>query len=55
MLVALIDGFLGNVTVKPPSGGWKVGKGFRVNFVKDLSDFRTLYAQSDVFDIVQSN
>ncbi|KAI1786654.1 hypothetical protein LXA43DRAFT_1032768 [Ganoderma leucocontextum] len=54
VLDALVDGTLGNITVNPPSGGWKAGKGFRVNFVKDSQDLNSILAQSPQFDITAS-
>ncbi|PIL36927.1 hypothetical protein GSI_00617 [Ganoderma sinense ZZ0214-1] len=55
VLAALVGGSLGNVTVNPPSGGWKAGKGFRVNLVKDSQDLNSILAQSPQFDIVASS
>ena len=54
VLAALVDGSLGNITVNPPSGGWKAGKGFRVNLVKDTQDLNSILAQSPQFDITTS-
>lgn len=51
MLAALVDGSLGNTTVNPPSGGWKTGQGFQVNFVQDTEHTNTILAQSGKFDI----
>ncbi|KAF8742451.1 hypothetical protein AX14_004319 [Amanita brunnescens Koide BX004] len=52
VLAALVDGTLGNTTCNPPSGGWPLGNGFRVDFVKDASDLNTILAQSSQFSIV---
>ena len=54
ILDALVDGTLGKITVNPPSGGWKAGKGFRVNLVADTEHLSSILAQSPQFDIVES-
>ena len=51
ILDALVVGSLGKITVNPPSGGWKAGKGFRVNLVADTEHLTTILAQSEQFDI----
>ena len=51
VLAALVDGSLGTTNVNPPSGGWKTGKGFQVNLVKDAEDLNTILAQSPQFEI----
>ncbi|EIN10879.1 hypothetical protein PUNSTDRAFT_63770 [Punctularia strigosozonata HHB-11173 SS5] len=55
ILDALVQGSSKSINVNPPSGGFPVGKGFRVNLVKDTDDLSTIYAQSDEFSIVQSS
>ena len=55
ILAALVDGTLGKVNLNPPSGGWTVGSGFRVNLVKDANDLSTIYAQSLQFNITQGS
>jgi hypothetical protein len=35
ILNALVQGSSKSITVNAPSGGWPVGKGFRVNLVND--------------------
>ncbi|TBU23504.1 hypothetical protein BD311DRAFT_781653 [Dichomitus squalens] len=54
VLDALVVGSEGKITVNPPSGGWKAGKGFRVNLVADTEHLTTILAQSPQFDIVAS-
>jgi len=51
VLAALVNGFLGNTTLLPPSTGWPTGSGFRLNIVKDTQDLNTILAQSDEFNI----
>jgi len=53
-LAALIDGTLGSFSVNPPSTFFPVGKGFRLNLVKDTESQSSIYAQSDQFDIINS-
>jgi len=55
ILAALVQGSLGHLTVNPPSGGWKAGTGFQVNFVKDATDLDTILAQSNQFTITASS
>ncbi|KAF8631601.1 hypothetical protein AX15_002349 [Amanita polypyramis BW_CC] len=52
VLAALVVGTLGTTALNPPSGGWPLGNGFRVNLVKDTEDLNTIYAQSDEFSIM---
>jgi hypothetical protein len=54
-LIATVDGTLGTIAIPPPSGGFPVGSGFQVNFVKDPQDLNTILAQSGQFTITQSN
>ncbi|KAI9508116.1 hypothetical protein F5148DRAFT_20699 [Russula earlei] len=54
LLIAQVDGTLGNLTVPSPSGGFPPGAGFQVNFVKSPQDLNTIYAQSGQFSINQS-
>jgi hypothetical protein len=54
-LIATVDGTLGTIAIPPPSGGFPVGGGFQVNFVKDPQDLNTILAQSGQFNITQSN
>ena len=51
VLDALVDGTLGQIICNPPSGGWPVGDGFRVDLAQDVDDLDTLLAQSDEFSI----
>jgi hypothetical protein len=53
-LAALVDGTQGKFSVNPPSTDFPVGKGFRLNLVKDSENVNTILAQSDQFDIVLS-
>ncbi|PFH51368.1 hypothetical protein AMATHDRAFT_3034 [Amanita thiersii Skay4041] len=55
VLAAKVDGTLKNMTVNPPSGGWPVGRTFRVNFVNNTEDLNTIFAQSDEFEIKRAN
>ncbi|KAI9001353.1 hypothetical protein BD414DRAFT_474403 [Trametes punicea] len=55
VLAALVNSNLGNVTVNPPSGGWKAGSGFRVNLVQDAEHLSSILAQSDFFTIKASS
>lgn len=41
----------GSVSLNPPSGGWVVGNGYRLNLVKSAGELHTIYAQSDQFNI----
>jgi hypothetical protein len=52
VLAALVDGDLGTIVANPPSGGWPVGDGFRVNLVPDTDSLTTILAQSSVFKIL---
>ncbi|KAI0751526.1 Ser-Thr-rich glycosyl-phosphatidyl-inositol-anchored membrane family-domain-containing protein [Daedaleopsis nitida] len=54
VLAALVDAGLAKTTVNPPSGGWKSGKGFQVNLVKDSQDLSSILAQSAQFEITTS-
>ncbi|KAG9105119.1 hypothetical protein FRC07_009602, partial [Ceratobasidium sp. 392] len=51
-LIATVDGTTGKIDVPAPSGGFPVGKGFRVNLVKSPSEMNTILAQSPEFEIV---
>ncbi|KAF9226631.1 hypothetical protein BS17DRAFT_494256 [Gyrodon lividus] len=51
VLNALVDGTLGTIVCNPPSGGWPLGSGFRVNLAQDAQHLDTLLAQSDEFSI----
>ncbi|KJA29874.1 hypothetical protein HYPSUDRAFT_101899, partial [Hypholoma sublateritium FD-334 SS-4] len=51
ILAALVDGTLGKVNLNPPSGGWTVGSGFRVNLVANDTQLNTILAQSPTFNI----
>ncbi|KXN89610.1 hypothetical protein AN958_05477 [Leucoagaricus sp. SymC.cos] len=56
ILVAQQDGVsTDTVNCNPPSGGWPLGKSFRINLVKSTEDQSTIYAQSDEFDIKAPN
>jgi len=55
LLAAVVNGSLLTYTVSPPSGGFPVGTGFQVNFVKDAQDTNTILAQSGQFAINQSS
>ncbi|TFL00546.1 hypothetical protein BDV98DRAFT_593877 [Pterulicium gracile] len=46
-----IMGDEGSVSLNPPSGGWVVGNGYRLNLVKSAGELHTIYAQSDQFNI----
>lgn len=54
ILAALVDGTLGKVNLNPPSGGWTVGSGFRVNLVANDTQLNTILAQSPTFNITAS-
>ncbi|KAH6915064.1 GPI-anchored small secreted protein [Coprinopsis sp. MPI-PUGE-AT-0042] len=54
VLAALVNGNLGNMTVRPPSGGWIPGPGFRIQIVDSASNLTGVLAESQVFDIEQS-
>lgn len=54
VLVALVNGTDNSITVSPPSAGWPVGYGFRVNLVQDAQNLNTLLAQSDQFNITEN-
>ncbi|QRV76555.1 GPI-anchored small secreted protein [Ceratobasidium sp. AG-Ba] len=51
-LIATTDGTTGKTSVPAPSGGFPVGKGFRVNLVKSPTEMNTILAQSPEFEIV---
>ncbi|KAG8693375.1 hypothetical protein FRC09_010553, partial [Ceratobasidium sp. 395] len=51
-LIATVDGTTGKIDCPAPSGGFPVGKGYRVNLVKSPSEMNTIYAQSSEFEIV---
>ncbi|CUA76917.1 hypothetical protein RSOLAG22IIIB_02397 [Rhizoctonia solani] len=51
-LIASVPGGTGSIEVPAPSGGFPVGKGFRVNMVKSPTDVNTILAQSPEFEIV---
>ncbi|KAG8693366.1 GPI inositol deacylase, partial [Ceratobasidium sp. 395] len=51
-LIATVDGTTGKTDCPAPSGGFPVGKGFRINLVKSPSDMNTILAQSPEFEIV---
>ncbi|KAH7887595.1 hypothetical protein F5I97DRAFT_1926030 [Phlebopus sp. FC_14] len=51
VLDALVDGTLGSIVCNPPSGGWPLGSGFRVNLAQDAQHLDSLLAQSDEFSI----
>ncbi|CAE6433298.1 hypothetical protein ACGC1H_001531 [Rhizoctonia solani] len=51
-LIATVPGSTGSVEVPAPSGGFPVGKGFRVNMVKSPTELTTILAQSPEFEIV---
>ncbi|KAM6496022.1 GPI-anchored small secreted protein [Amanita muscaria] len=51
VLSALVDGSSLSINFYAPSAGWPLGDGFRLNFVKDVTDPNTIYAQSDEFTI----
>ncbi|KAF8238876.1 hypothetical protein L208DRAFT_1421122 [Tricholoma matsutake] len=55
VLAALVDGTLGEIYIPPPSAGWPVGPGFRVNFAQDAQHLNALLAQSSQFSIVAVN
>lgn len=55
VLAALVDGDLGTIIANPPSGGWPVGSGFRVNLVQDPQSLTTILAQSAEFNISTVN
>jgi len=55
LLAAVVNGSLLTYTVSSPSGGFPVGTGFQVNFVKDAQDTNTILAQSGQFAITQSS
>ncbi|KAG9104891.1 GPI inositol deacylase [Ceratobasidium sp. 370] len=50
-LIATVDGTTGKVDVPAPSGGFPVGKGFRVNLVKSTTELNSILAQSPEFEI----
>jgi hypothetical protein len=54
-LAALVDGTLGTLSVNPPATDLPIGKGFRLNLVKDTEHESTIYAQSGQFSIVQAS
>lgn len=51
-LAALVDGTLGSIVAKAPSGGWPVGAGFQVNLVPNPESLGTILAQSLPFKIL---
>ncbi|KAF8741815.1 PGAP1-like protein, partial [Rhizoctonia solani] len=51
-LIATVPGSAGSIDVPAPSGGFPVGKGFRVNMVKSPTELTTILAQSPEFEIV---
>jgi hypothetical protein len=55
VLNALVDGTLGTIVCNPPSGGWPLGAGFRVNLAQDAQHLDTLLAQSNEFSITLPN
>jgi hypothetical protein len=55
ILIATVDGTQNSIGVPAPSGGFQVGQGYQVNFVKDSQDLTTILAQSNQFSITQSN
>jgi hypothetical protein len=52
VLKSNIMGSAGSISLDPPSGGWEVGSGYRINLVKDADSLDTIYAQSDQFNII---
>ncbi|THV08355.1 hypothetical protein K435DRAFT_847225 [Dendrothele bispora CBS 962.96] len=54
VLTASVEGSLGTIDVRPPSGGWIAGPTYRVNLVKSENELSSIYAQSDEFDITES-
>ncbi|KAH9967258.1 hypothetical protein BC827DRAFT_577816 [Russula dissimulans] len=56
ILIAQVDGSTLKVAnVPPPSGGFKVGDGYQVNFVASPETLNTILAQTGQFSIIQSN
>ncbi len=55
VLIATVDGSLGAINIPAPSGGFKVGNGYQVNFVNDTQHLSSILAQSQQFAITQSN
>ncbi|KAG8716033.1 hypothetical protein FRC11_010759 [Ceratobasidium sp. 423] len=51
-LIATVPGSTGTVEVPAPSGGFPVGKGWRVNMVKSPTEVTTILAQSPEFEII---
>ncbi|CAE6419034.1 unnamed protein product [Rhizoctonia solani] len=51
-LIATVPGSTGTIEVPAPSGGFPVGKGFRVNMVQSPQNVTTILAQSPEFEIV---
>lgn len=51
VLDALVDGTQGTIICNPPSGGWPMGDGFRVNLAQDAQHLDSLLAQSNEFSI----
>ena len=45
----------GNITVPPPSGGWKQGPGFRLQIVDSATNLTGILAESEVFEIKEAN
>ncbi|KAF9247369.1 hypothetical protein BU15DRAFT_39029 [Melanogaster broomeanus] len=55
ILNALVDGTTGMIACNPPSGGWPLGSGFRVNLARDAQSLDALLAQSNQFNITASS
>jgi hypothetical protein len=56
ILIAQVNGSaLSIANVPPPSGGYKVGSGYQVNFVASPETLNTILAQTGQFSIIQSN
>lgn len=51
VLAALVDGTLGSIVANPPSGGWPIGSGFRVNLVLNPDSLGSILTQSLQFNI----
>jgi hypothetical protein len=52
VLVALLDGSLGNTTVNPPSAGWpSAGEGYVLQFVANATTLNDVLAKSPAFEI----
>jgi len=55
VLAAQVDGTLMRTQLLPPSTGWKVGDGYRLNLCQDPQNLNTILAQSPIFSIVAAN